>query len=252
MAIECTALSFSFDTLKVFDSFSRTFPDRHVTAVLGPSGCGKTTLLNLISGLLPFYSGSIRGTETNRISYLFQEPRLLPWMTVSRNIEIVLEPFWDGPERHRRAVHFLELVGLSGFEEYYPHQLSGGMRQRTAIARAFAYPAAILLMDEPFQALDLHRKLSLIRFFEQLWNLDPRTAIFVTHDIQEALILGDTILVLQGPPAKIARELHNPLPRFERKLKALPILEMEQELYEVLAGEEGEEPSGYGETQKEL
>lgn len=244
MAIQCDKLSFSFEKLTVFSSFSMHFPDRHVTAVLGPSGCGKTTLLNLISGLLQPQGGEIRGREGERISYLFQEPRLLPWMTVRRNIEIVLEPFFEQPERRARALHFLELVGLHGFEEYFPQQLSGGMRQRSAIARAFAYPSHIMLMDEPFQALDLHRKLSLIEQFEILWSLDPRTALFVTHDIQEAMLLGDTIIVLYGPPAVTQKELKNPLPRAQRSLKARPLLELEQELYASLVTEMGRENEG--------
>jgi len=234
MPIECRNLSFAFDDLTIFRDFSISFPDSHVTAVLGPSGCGKTTLLNLISDLLHPSGGNISGAGTERISYLFQEPRLLSWMTVRKNIEIVLEPFFERPERHARASGFLELVGLAEFQEYYPPQLSGGMRQRTAIARAFAYPSHILLMDEPFQALDLRRKLSLIEQFEHLWRLDPRTALFVTHDIQEALLLGDSIVVLNGLPAKIEKEFRNPLPRSRRSLKARPLLELEQELYSSL------------------
>jgi len=244
MAIQCNELSFSFEKLTVFSSFSMHFPDRHVTAVLGPSGCGKTTLLNLISGLLQPQDGEILGREGERISYLFQEPRLLPWMTVRRNIEIVLEPFYERPERRERALHFLELVGLQGFEEYFPQQLSGGMRQRSAIARAFAYPSHIMLMDEPFQALDLHRKLTLIEQFENLWSLDQRTALFVTHDIQEAMLLGDTIVVLYGPPAIAQKNLENPLPRAERSLKARPLLELEQELYASLVTDIGRKNEG--------
>ena len=248
MAIQCDNLTFGFGDLAVFSDFSMNFPDRHVTAVLGPSGCGKTTLLNLISGLLQPSTGRIRGMEEERISYLFQEPRLLPWMSIRKNIEIVLEPFFEGAGRRERAIHFLELVGLQGFEDYFPPHLSGGMRQRSAVARAFAYPSHILLMDEPFQALDLHRKLSLIEQFENLWHKDRRTAIFVTHDIQEALLLGDTIVVLYGPPASVQKSIRNPLPRVQRSLKDRRLLEVEQELYASLVTEiEAKKGEGKGE-----
>ncbi|MDZ7792460.1 MAG: ABC transporter ATP-binding protein [Spirochaetia bacterium] len=235
MPIQCNQLSLSFKDLTVFNNFSLEIPDRHVTAVLGPSGCGKTTLLNLISGLLNPALGNVSGVGNERISYLFQEPRLLPWKSVRKNIELVLGPFMQPKEASLRCSKFLEMVGLSRFTDYYPHELSGGMRQRVAVARAFAYPAGVMLMDEPFQALDLHLKLSLIELFEKLWTHDRRTAVFVTHDIQEALLLGDTIVVLYGPPAEIQAAIPNPLPREQRSLKEHAILELEQQLYSLLA-----------------
>jgi len=235
MPIQCNQLSLSFKNLTVFDNFSLEIPDRHVTAVLGPSGCGKTTLLNLISGLLNPALGNVSGVGDERISYLFQEPRLLPWKSVRKNIELVLGPLMQPKEASLRSSKFLEMVGLSRFSDYYPHELSGGMRQRAAVARAFAYPAGVMLMDEPFQALDLHLKLSLIELFEKLWNHDRRTAVFVTHDIQEALLLGDTIVVLYGPPAEIQAAIPNPVPREQRSLKEHAILELEQQLYFLLA-----------------
>jgi len=235
MPIQCSGLSLSFKDLMVFDNFSLEIPDRHVTAVLGPSGCGKTTLLNIISGLLNPELGNVSGVGDERISYLFQEPRLLPWKSVRKNIELVLVPLMQPKEASERCSKVLEMVGLSRFTDYYPHELSGGMRQRVAVARAFAYPAAVMLMDEPFQALDLHLKLSLIELFEKLWSHDQRTAVFVTHDIQEALLLGDTIVVLYGPPAKIQAAITNPVPREQRSLKEHATLEMEQQLYSLLA-----------------
>src|SRR6056297_3678529 len=235
MPIQCNQLSISFKNLTVFFNFSLEIPDRHVTAVLGPSGCGKTTLLNLISGLLNPALGNVSGVGDERISYLFQEPRLLPWKSVRKNIELVLGPFMQPKEASLRCSKFLEMVGLSRFSDYYPHELSGGMRQRAAVARAFAYPSGVMLMDEPFQALDLHLKLSLIELFKKLWKLEQRTAVFVTHDIQEAVLLGDTVIVLYGPPAHIRATLENPMPRVERSLKEHRILEMEQKLYSLLA-----------------
>ena len=235
MPIQCKQLSLNFRNLKVFDNFSLEIADRHVTAILGPSGCGKTTLLNLISGLLSPESGSVSGVQGQRISYLFQEPRLLPWKSVRKNIELVLTPFFAAAELAERSRSFLNMVGLSSFADYYPHELSGGMRQRAAVARAFAYPAGVMLMDEPFQALDLHLKLALIELFEKLWTRDKRTALFVTHDIQEAVLLGDSIVVLYGPPAEIQAIIHNPIPREQRSLKEHTILELEQQLYALLS-----------------
>ncbi|MFW5710589.1 MAG: ABC transporter ATP-binding protein [Spirochaetota bacterium] len=235
MPIQCNRLSLSFRDLKVFDNFSLDIPDRHVTAILGPSGCGKTTLLNLISGLLGPDSGSVSGVQGERISYLFQEPRLLPWKSVRKNIELVLTAHFTAGELAERSSSFLDMVGLSRFADYYPHELSGGMRQRAAVARAFAYPAGVMLMDEPFQALDLHLKLALIELFERLWCRDKRTALFVTHDIQEAVLLGDSIVVLYGPPAEIQASIHNPIPREQRSLKEHTILELEQQLYTLLS-----------------
>lgn len=240
MPIVCKDISFSYGGLPIFRDFSLRMEDHSVTAVLGPSGCGKTTLLHLISDLLEPDAGLIEGKSGERISYLFQEPRMLPWRSVRRNIELVLESQFSAQERRERATEFLQLVGLKGFEDYYPHQLSGGMRQRAAIARAFAYPSEVMLMDEPFQALDLRRKLMLIEQFEQLWLRDPRTALFVTHDIQEALLLGDTIVVLCDPPGGIQKVLHNQVERAERSLKEPAILELEKQLYEGLVGDRGE------------
>ena len=122
------------------------------------------------------------------------------------------------------------------------------MRQRAAVARAFAYPAGIMLMDEPLQALDLHRKLSLIDQFETLWEQDPRTSLFVTHDIQEAILLGDSIMVLGGPPAKIRKVFRNPLPRSRRSLKARSLMDLEQEMYGLLVENRLRENRGSGES----
>ncbi len=235
MPIQCNQLSLSFRDFTVFDRFSLKIPDKHVTAILGPSGCGKTTLLNLISGLLTPEYGSVSGIGEERISYLFQEPRLLPWKSVRRNVELVLTPFFQPSEISSRSIDFLEKVGLGQFVDYFPHELSGGMRQRAAVARAFAYPAGVMLMDEPFQALDLHLKISLIELFEKLWKLEQRTAVFVTHDIQEAVLLGDTVIVLYGPPAEIQLSIQNPVPREQRSLSEHRILEMEQQLYSLLS-----------------
>lgn len=176
--------------------------------------------------------------EKGKISYLFQEPRLLPWKTVFGNIDFILKQFYRKKERVRIISHYLYLVGLDNFIDYYPDQLSGGMKQRTSAARAFAFPSDMLLMDEPFQALDLNLKLSLISTFKNLWMEDRRTTIFVTHDITEALLLGDRIMVMGPAPMGIKKEFYNPLPLGKRKPGDKKLLNLERELYKALLEED--------------
>ncbi|MBI9108832.1 MAG: ABC transporter ATP-binding protein [Spirochaetales bacterium] len=225
---------------RIFSNFSMEFPKSKVSVILGPSGCGKTTLLNLISGLLAAEGGTISCCSSSEavcnISVLFQEPRLLPWRSVRQNIELVLNKHY-GPEKSREtAAHYLDLVGLADFMDYYPQSLSGGMRQRAAMARAFAYPAETILMDEPFQALDLGLKINLTSLFARLWVEDRRTSIFVTHDINEAILLGDEIFVLSaGRPVKIIEHISNAVPHKERMLDSPESLSIEKKLYRLMS-----------------
>ncbi len=211
----------------VFDNFSIDLPEGSISAILGPSGCGKTTFLNLIAGLLQPSSGTAGRAEGTAVSYLFQEPRLLPWLTVMENVALVND------DSHT-VERFLGMVELSGMADAYPDRLSGGMRQRVAMARAFAFDASLLLMDEPFQALDLALRISLVNSFRQLWSEAPKTTVFVTHDVQEAIILGDTISVLSDPPVKVAGYFTNPVSRSDRRLDNPEILELEARLYRLL------------------
>ncbi len=224
----------SFGEKRVFSGLDFDMPEKRITVLLGPSGCGKTTILNILSGNLPLDSGTVTGTEGKRISYLFQEPRLLPWKTVLGNIEFVLGETMPEEEKRARIKRFLSLVGLSGSEKLYPRQLSGGMRQRTAIARAFSFPSEIILMDEPFQALDLNLKVSLLKAFVPLWEEESRTALFVTHDIQEALLLGHRIILLSALPAVIRSSIECPLPLYERNLADPALQKIERTLYELI------------------
>ena len=226
----------SFADLRVLDSLSMDIFEDRVTVILGPSGCGKTTLLNIISGTDRDYTGKIHGLDGKVISYLFQEPRLLPWKTVRGNMEFVLEGAAPGGERNGVIDRHLEMVGLLDFDGYYPDQLSGGMKQRAAVARAFAYPSDVLLMDEPFQALDLALKLSLLDSFLTLWEKSRRTALFVTHDIQEAILLGERIYVLSDRPAKPLACISLDVPHRERSLEDPRLLRIEQDLYRLLTG----------------
>jgi len=186
----------------VFDHFSLDIPPQTILSVVGPSGEGKTTLLQMAAGLLEPDGGSVRKekSEEGSVSYLFQECRLLGACTVYANVELALRSSHASEaERRSIALHYLQMVGLSDSLGLYPAQLSGGMRQRVAIARAFAHPANLMLLDEPFQSLDIKLKFSLVDAFLELWEEQPRTTLFVTHDPKEALMLGDAVCCLGDP-----------------------------------------------------
>jgi NitT/TauT family transport system ATP-binding protein len=231
-----------FGDLCVLKDLSMRLEEHKLICILGPSGCGKTTLLNIISGVYPPDQGQISGFEGKIISYLFQETRLLPWKTVQQNIEFILKDRLNKEQRDEIIKRYLSMVGLGGFEHYYPDKLSGGMKQRVAIARAFAYPADILLMDEPFQGLDVQLKTSVMQAFINLWLLDKRSAIFVTHDIDEALLLGEEIYVLTDRPTEVKGIIHNNIPHLERELGQEDMRQMEHEIFRLLTTRELMEP----------
>ncbi len=236
-------IHYEYGELPVLEELSFSLQDKSITCLLGPSGCGKTTLLNLISGNLPCQRGDISGLPVGHTAYLFQEPRLLPWKTLERNLDLVLRRIYPPEKRSEIIEEILTLVELRDFAAFYPHQLSGGMRQRGALARAFALPSELLLMDEPFQALDPALKLGLINVFRRLWERDRRTALLVTHNIQEATLLGDHILVLSRRPARLLKKIANPVLREERFPYSEGVLALERELHLTLM-EERKEPNG--------
>jgi len=192
------------------DDISLQVQPREFLALLGPSGCGKSTLLYLIGGFLPIEKGtiSINGEPVKAPGpdrgIVFQHFALFPWKTVRDNILYGLER-QDMPraERLKRAQHFIDLVGLSGFEDSYPSQLSGGMKQRTALARTLAFDPSILLMDEPFGALDAQTRHLMQAELLRIWQGSPKTVIFVTHDVQEAVYLADRVAVMTARPGRI-------------------------------------------------
>ncbi len=241
--IHIEALSKWYETmqgrLEVFSGLSLDIPDKQIVAVLGPSGCGKTTLLHILAGMEPYDSGKVEGipksstTTVASLSYLFQEPRLLPWLNVYENVELVLQNHIpDAYERKARALRFIELVGLSEYCLMKPSELSGGMRQRVSIARAFAYPSRLILMDEPFQSLDTDLRYQLIESYRNLWQRTPRTTILVTHDIQEALLLADRVVVLSQRPAAITHEFKVDIPAAKRAAGSRELLEIAMGYYE--------------------
>ena len=203
MSLEIKGLYKDFDEISLFRDFSIGFTEGTITCILGPSGCGKTTLLNIIGNIIKPDRGTLAGFDGKVISYIFQDPRLLPWKTVKDNIEFVLSKDMPADEREKLTDRFIRLVELDGFAGYYPSKLSGGMRQRVSIARAFACYSDIILMDEPLKGLDIKLKLNLIETFSRIWQADKRTVIFVTHDVDEALLLGNEIVVLSQAPVKI-------------------------------------------------
>lgn len=184
---------------QVYENFSLEVESGKITCLLGESGCGKTTLLNMLASLIP-YEGKISNVPS-RISYIFQEERLLPNLTVYENIRYVLG---KGADR-AKIVDILEKVELADKAEAYPSELSGGQAQRVSIARAFAYPSELILMDEPFSSLDTGLKIRLIDVFCKLWKEEHRTAVFVTHDAEEAYMLSHRAIVLKK--GKIAADI---------------------------------------------
>lgn len=234
MSIVINNLNMHFDELTLFKNFSIKFSEGTISCILGPSGCGKTTLLNIIGGLLKPQNGNVLGIDKKSISYIFQEPRLLPWRTVQQNIELVLANAYDEPKRQQVAQKFIDLVELNGFENYYPSQLSGGMRQRVSIARAFAYPSDLILMDEPLKGLDVKLKLNLINAFARIWQVDKRTVLFVTHDVDEALMLGNDIVVFSKAPINVITTKSIDESPVKRNLGSQEYFELKNQLLKVL------------------
>jgi NitT/TauT family transport system ATP-binding protein len=188
--------------------------------LLGPSGCGKTTLLNMMAGFDKPSTGTIKinGDDVNQPSIgriaIFQNFGLLPWRTVIKNVELGLESKgFDEKKRREIAEEYIELVGLSNYKKHHPNQLSGGMQQRTAIARALAVDPEILFMDEPFGALDAMTRMTMQDEIERIWQEKKKTIIFVTHDIEEAVFLADKIVVMTAGPGKVKKIIDVPLAR---------------------------------------
>jgi NitT/TauT family transport system ATP-binding protein len=181
--------------------------------IVGPSGCGKSTLLNIVSGLMPTSEGEVRFNGTRitrvdrRIGYITQSDNLFPWRTLRDNVAFPLEiEGASKQDRYRRADEWIERVGLKGFEKAYPHELSGGMRQRTNIIRTLVYGPEVILMDEPFGPLDAQTRITLQDQLLQLWETSRATVIFITHDLTEAIALADRVLLMSARPGRMVRD----------------------------------------------
>lgn len=225
---------FSYGNLAVLRDFTLELDDPGVTVLLGPSGSGKTTLLHLAAGLRTPSAGEVDNPHRERQSYLFQKPRLLPWKSLADNVAFSLPGSLSRREKEQRARKALALVGLEPFGDCLPRELSGGMEQRGAIARAFADPAELLLMDEPFKGLDLKMKMPLVELILGILRQEKTRTLMVTHDVREAILMGDRIILLQGPPLKVRENFPNPCGPAERSLAHQAFYDLEHRLYRTI------------------
>lgn len=227
MKLQIDNISKNFTTasgkeLSVLEDINLNINEEEFVALVGPSGCGKSTLLNITSGLLQPTSGTVKFTHVAagyepRMSIVFQETGLFPWRNVHDNIAFGLETACiKADEKEKRIAHYIELVGLKGFEKSFPHQLSGGMRQRVGIARALAIEPDLLLMDEPFSALDAQTRTIMQEELVTLWEKTRLTTLYVTHNIQEAVMLADRVVLLSRRPGKVSKILTINIPRADR------------------------------------
>ncbi|MBP8691298.1 MAG: ABC transporter ATP-binding protein [Sedimentibacter sp.] len=192
-----------FDDLVLLKDFNISFEKNKITCLFGPSGVGKTTIANIVAGIVPLDEGLVEGVDNSLFSYVFQEPRLLKWYSVYENMDFVLKDVYKDEKRVKIIDTYLEMVELSQYKNYKIDALSGGMAQRVSLARAFAYPSHILIMDEPFKGFDFKLKNEMISLFKRMWKKSQRTVIFITHDVEEAIDLSHVIYTLKNRPLEI-------------------------------------------------
>jgi NitT/TauT family transport system ATP-binding protein len=230
------------------DNINLTIQDGEFVSIVGPSGCGKSTLLKAVSGLLEPESGEIlldgRVVQDvpSSVGFVFQNDALLPWKTIEDNVRLPLEI--KGLSLNNQVVEvtrLLEMVGLKGFEKYYPQQLSGGMKKRVALARSFAYDPDLYLMDEPFGPLDAQTRVKIGDAFLKIWEKVGKSVLFVTHDIEEAIVLSDRVIVMSKRPGKIKAEftvnIDRPRPYYDVRFDA-HFKELQKEIWNQIAEEE--------------
>lgn len=212
--------SHRYGELRVHDRVKFDVYENEFLCVCGQSGCGKTTLLDILSGLQKPSEGEVLidgnpvDPKKQNISFVFQEPSNLPWLTLWENVATGLRIKKYPSDKIRSIVDdIIDVVGLRGYEKYYPHQISGGMKQRVAIARAFATDADVILMDEPFVSLDQHTREKMQQEILNIWQHRKRTVIFVTHNLEEAVFLGDRVVILSNKPAQVKDIITIDLPR---------------------------------------
>jgi NitT/TauT family transport system ATP-binding protein len=235
-----------FAALQVFRDVSLSVGDRELVTIVGPSGCGKTTLLRCIDGLLPYEEGEIviDGSAVtgprDGVAMVFQHFGLFPWKTVFGNVAYGLEVKGVSKEEiAARVPEHIKLVGLEGFERAYPYQLSGGMQQRCGLARALAVRPSVLLMDEPFAAVDAQTREILQFELLRIWERQPTTMVFVTHSIDEAVLMGDRVVVLKGRPASVFEivEVGLPHPRTRHTLAEKRFTDVREHVWSTLMQE---------------
>ena len=222
--------------IRVLEDIDLDVREGEFVCILGPSGCGKSTLLNVVAGFLDPTAGAVlidgeevRGPDPRRI-FVFQERGVFPWLTAAGNIGFGLGRL-PRAERERRVAHYVALVGLAGFENAYPHELSGGMKQRVEVARALAVDPDVLYLDEPFGALDSITRLVMRAELLRIWQAERKTILFVTHDIEESVQLADRVVVMSNRPARIRRIVPIDLPH-PRDLSSRRYLELRDGIFE--------------------
>lgn len=229
----------------VFEGLDLRIEAGGITVILGPSGCGKTSLLNILAGTDRDYSGDLGGLASLSASYVFQEDRLLPWMSAEDNVGFVLRSFMPEEQARLRAAESLADLGLEGVRRSHPDSLSGGMRRRVALARAFACPTDLVLLDEPFSSLDLRTRIAVMDSFLAVCRKTRRTAVIVTHDVREAMYLAQTIYTLSGKPARLHREFKIDLSADQRGYASPAGADIEAALYASILSE-ATDPSATG------
>ncbi|WP_294371425.1 ATP-binding cassette domain-containing protein [uncultured Clostridium sp.] len=200
MKITIKDLNKSYGKEKIFENFSIEFESGKINCILGESGCGKTTLLNIIAGLIKVDTCRIDGITKKDISYVFQEDRLIPWLTIKENLSISLKKYYSKEKLEEKINEILKIAGIQGIENRYPHELSGGMKQRINIGRALGKPSKVILMDEPFKSLDYKTKYTIINEFMKILENEKRIVVLVTHDLDEAVYFNGKIFIFGGRP----------------------------------------------------
>lgn len=209
--------SFSYPDKEIYKNFNTVFQGGKINVVLGASGVGKTTLLNALTGLSGF-DGEIENMPKN-VSYIFQSDRLVKTISVEKNLDFVLKNAISDKTARKNAIYDMaKLLEISDVLKRLPTEISGGQAQRVQMARAFLYPSEVMLLDEPFKGLDVSLKTRLIKKFLELWGRDGRTVVLVTHDVYDALLMGDKVFVLSGSPADIVYETELTVEKSERNL----------------------------------
>jgi ABC-type nitrate/sulfonate/bicarbonate transport system ATPase subunit len=217
LKVQITGLSHSFGEIRVLEDIDLAVNDGELVVIVGPSGCGKSTLLNIVGGFLTPAGGEVKidgekvnGPDPRRI-FVFQERGVFPWLTVEQNIGFGIYRL-PAEEKRKRIEHYIQLVGLTGFERAFPRELSGGMKQRLEVARALAVNPDVLYLDEPFGALDSITRLGMRRELLRIWQAERKTILFVTHDIEESVQLADRVVVISARPGRIRKIVTIDLP----------------------------------------
>ncbi|MFD1851302.1 ABC transporter ATP-binding protein [Oceanobacillus bengalensis] len=236
--LEVNAVSKSFGDNEVLRDVSFSISDGEFVSLLGPSGSGKSTLFRIIGGIAQPSSGTVKldskeiTGKPGSISYTPQSPSLMPWRTILNNVLLGQEI--TGSRDEHKALEMIERAGLKGYENSYPHELSGGMKQRVSFIRSMLSPQGLILLDEPFSALDEFTRLDMQKWLLSIWELYQRSILFVTHNIEEALFLSDRIIILSAKPASVKKEFIIPFkrPRDERILLSEEFLQWKKVIYE--------------------